>query len=121
MTALLHSIFVDDGDDSASVAPSAVEDAEEDVALPEALAEEAELAAEAAEAALAAASDVLLRETSGGQGHPTQNYCALFVVAELALLLPAILTQRDAAGLQRLHQKHTYLPRAISGTIAALC
>eukprot|EP00891_Asterochloris_glomerata_P010004 jgi/Astpho2/10004/fgenesh1_pg.00153_%23_21_t len=88
MTALLHSIFVDDGDDSASVAPSAVEDAEEDVALPEALAEEAELAAEAAEAALAAASDVLLRETSGLQG---------------------------------LHQKHTYLPRAISGTIAALC
>ena len=69
MTALLHSIFVDDGDDGATVASSATEDTGEDVALPDALAEQADLAAEAAEAALAAARGALLRETVGGQGH----------------------------------------------------
>ena len=98
MTALLHSIFVDDGDDGASAASSAAEDAGEDVPLPEALAQQAELAAEAAEAAPAAASEVLLRETSGGQGHPMKIECCPDTVAESALLLPARLTQREAAG-----------------------
>ena len=73
MTALMHSIFADDGDDDALVAPLAIEDAEGDMALPEALAEQAEVAAEAAEVALAAASDTLLMETPGGQGHPVSS------------------------------------------------
>ena len=110
MTALMHSIFADDGDDDALVAPLAIEDAEEDMALPEALAEQAEVAAEAAEVAVAAASDALLMETPGGQGHPMGCALCPIVVAELALLLPAILTPRDAANYQGLLQKHIRNP-----------